>query len=208
MSHIQYLDVLALEARELTDWWRVAPGVKWLHKDLRFKPGASGLLGFAQAGDDPSAQAQLRSSMDLGRSMSFDVSLQHVSALPDPITPGYYDLSARYAWRVSRTVDFSVSGFNLTHARHIEFAVADGGEEITRSFIAEARALLSDAARAGSYWEAEPCCAASASAMLLWCSSVGSVFCAKAPKSGSVLAPASLLKSATASSWSATICLQ
>jgi iron complex outermembrane recepter protein len=123
---------------EITDWWRLAPGVKWLHKDLHFSAGASGLLGLPQAGDDPSVQAQLRSSMDLGRSLTFDASLQHVSALPAPITPGYYDVTARLAWRVSRAVALSLSGFNLTHAHHIEFAVADGGEEISRSFIAEA----------------------------------------------------------------------
>ena len=124
---------------QLTDWWRLSPGVKWLHKDLRFSPGASGILGLAQAGDDPSTQAQLRSSMNLGHSVTFDASLQHVSALPDPSAPGYYDLTARLDWRVSRTLDLSVSGFNLTQARHIELPVADGGEEISRSFIAAAR---------------------------------------------------------------------
>jgi iron complex outermembrane receptor protein len=124
---------------QLTDWWRLAPGVKWLHKDLHFSPGASGILGLAQAGDDPSTQAQLRSSMDFGPSVTFDASLQHVSALPAPVTPGYYDVTARLAWRVSRMVDLSLSGFNLTRAHHIEFAVAGGGEEISRSFIAAVR---------------------------------------------------------------------
>jgi iron complex outermembrane receptor protein len=124
---------------QLTDWWRLSPGVKWLRKELQFSPGASGILGLAQVGDDPSTQAQIRSSMDLGRSMTFDVSLQHVSALPDPVSPGYYDLTARFAWRVFRNIDLSLSGFNLTHAHHVEFPVVYGAEEISRSFIAEAR---------------------------------------------------------------------
>jgi iron complex outermembrane receptor protein len=124
---------------QLTDWWRLSPGVKWLRKELQFNPGASGILGFAQAGDDPSTQAQIRSSMDLGRSMTFDASLQHVSALPDPVSPGYYNLTARLAWRVSRNIDLSLSGFNLTQAHHVELPVAYGAEEISRSFIAEAR---------------------------------------------------------------------
>jgi iron complex outermembrane recepter protein len=124
---------------QLTDWWRLAPGVKWLHKDLHFSTGASELLGLAQAGADPGTQAQLRSSMDLGPYVTFDASLQDVSALPAPITPGYYDVTARLAWRVSRRVDLSLSGFNLTRAHHIEFAVADGVEEISRSFIAAVR---------------------------------------------------------------------
>lgn len=123
---------------QLTDWWRLSPGVRWLHKDLRFSPGASGFLGLAQAGDDPSTQATLRSSMDLGRSLMFDTSLQHVAALPSPVSPGYYDLTARFGWHVARALDLSLSGFNLTHARHNEFAIPYG-EEISRSFIAEAR---------------------------------------------------------------------
>jgi iron complex outermembrane receptor protein len=124
---------------QLTDWWRVAPGVRWLRKELHFAPGTSGFLGVAQAGDDPSTQASLRSSMDLGHAMTFDASLEHVSALPDPASPGYYDVTARFGWRLSRAVDLSISGFNLTQAHHLEFASSAGGEQISRSFIAEAR---------------------------------------------------------------------
>jgi hypothetical protein len=77
--------------------------------------------------------------MDLGPSMTFDAALQHVSALPSPESPGYYDVTASIGWRVSHTVDLSVAGFNLTNARHNEFSIPSGGEEISRSFIAEAR---------------------------------------------------------------------
>jgi iron complex outermembrane receptor protein len=100
-----------------------------------------------QAGDDPSTQASLRSSMDLGRSMTFDATLAHVAGQPSPLAPGspgapgYYDLTARFAWQVSRAVNLSLSGFNLTQAHHIEFALPYG-EEISRSFIAEARVYL------------------------------------------------------------------
>jgi hypothetical protein len=64
---------------------------------------------------------------------------EHVSALPDPASPGYYDVTARFGWRLSRAVDLSMSGFNLTQAHHLEFASSAGGEQISRSFIAEAR---------------------------------------------------------------------
>ncbi|HEY4773157.1 MAG TPA: TonB-dependent receptor [Steroidobacteraceae bacterium] len=143
-------DTYGLEAwssLEITDWWRIGPGVRWQHEHLWFKPGASGLLGVVQAGDDPSTQASLRSSMDLGRSMTFDATLAHVAGQPSPLAPGspgapgYYDLTARFAWQVSRAVNLSLSGFNLTQAHHIEFALPYG-EEISRSFIAEARVYL------------------------------------------------------------------
>jgi iron complex outermembrane receptor protein len=51
---------------QVTAWWRLSPGITVLHEQLRFKPGASGILGIAQAADDPSAHAELSSSMDLG----------------------------------------------------------------------------------------------------------------------------------------------
>jgi iron complex outermembrane receptor protein len=130
--------VEAWATMQLTDWWRLGPGVRWLHKHLWFAAGESGLLGVAQAGDDPTTQASLRSSMDLAHSMSFDISLEHVDSLPEPPAPGYYNLWARYAWQVSKTLNLSVSGFNLTQAHHIEYAPMFP-EEISRSFIAEAR---------------------------------------------------------------------
>lgn len=38
---------------QLAKWWRLDPGVNWLHKNLRFKPGASTIGGTEIAGDDP-----------------------------------------------------------------------------------------------------------------------------------------------------------
>jgi iron complex outermembrane recepter protein len=139
-------DTYGLEAwsnLQVADWWRLSPGVRWLQKDLRFSPGASGILGLAQAGDDPSTQVSIRSSMNLGRSVTFDAALQHVSDLPSPASSGYYDLTARLGWRLSRAVELSVSGFDLTNARHNEFSLANNdGEVISRSFIAEARVIF------------------------------------------------------------------
>ena len=53
-------------------------------EQLRFKAGASGLLGIAQAADDPSSHATLTSSMDLPQHTNFDATLRYVGALPDP----------------------------------------------------------------------------------------------------------------------------
>jgi len=100
--------------------------------------GADDLLGVSQAGDDPSAHASVASSMDLGHGTSFDASLGHVSALPDPILPHYYELDARLACWPSQAVEWSVSGRNLLYARHSEFAQPTG-EYITRNVLAEAQ---------------------------------------------------------------------
>jgi iron complex outermembrane receptor protein len=123
---------------QATEWWRLSPGFTALREQLRFKAGASGLLGIAQAADDPSSHATLTSSMDLGHHTSFDATLRYVGALPDPSLAHYYEMNARVGWRPSHTLEVSVSGLNLLHARHSEFA-AGAGEDIVRSVMAEAR---------------------------------------------------------------------
>jgi iron complex outermembrane recepter protein len=117
---------------QVTDWWRLSPGFGTLQKRLHFKPGASGLLGIAQSGDDPSGHGTLSSSMDLGRNISIDASLRYVAPLPDPDLPSYYELNARIGWKPARSLQLALVGSNLLHARHLEYPAPDG-EEILRS---------------------------------------------------------------------------
>jgi iron complex outermembrane receptor protein len=123
---------------QVTDRWRLSPGVTWVRERLAFKAGASQLLGLAQAGDDPSSHATLTSSMNFSHRMSLDASLRYVGALPDPSLPHYYAFDTRVGWQATETVDLSVSGTNLLHARHTEFPPPNG-EQITRSALAEVR---------------------------------------------------------------------
>jgi iron complex outermembrane receptor protein len=123
---------------QLTDWWRLSPGVTWVRERLSFKPGASELLGVGQAADDPSSHASLASSMSLPYHLSCDASFRYVGALPDPALPHYYDLDTRLGWQASPAVELSIRGSHLLHARHFELP-APSGEQITRSVIAEAR---------------------------------------------------------------------
>jgi len=124
---------------QLTDWWRLSPGVTWVRERLAFKPGANQLLGVGQAADDPSSHATLASSMRLPQHLSFDASFRYVGALPDPALPHYYDLDARLGWQATPAVELSMRGSNLLHARHFELPATAAGEQITRSVIAEAR---------------------------------------------------------------------
>jgi iron complex outermembrane receptor protein len=123
---------------QVNDHWRLEPGLAMVRKDLRFKAGASELTGTAQAGNDPRAHALLKSSLDLGRDQTFDMSLRHVAKLPDPALPAYTELNARYAWRVSEAWELSVRGVNLLHARHREYP-SPAGMQINRGVFAEAR---------------------------------------------------------------------
>ena len=121
----------------LTDWWRLKAAFDLLHEDLSFKPGDSGLLSVSQAGDDPPRQASLRSSMNLGRAFTLDAELRYVAPLPDPPVPSYVELNGRLGWNISDRVQLSLSGFNLLHARHLEFPPP--ATYVPRSFFAEAR---------------------------------------------------------------------
>ena len=120
---------------QVADWWRLSPGLRTVTEHLRLAPGASGILGLAQAGDDPHTVFKLTSSMALSRRFSLDGTLRHVGALPEPALPGYWELSARLGFRLSDTVGISLSGSNLLHSRHLELPLPYG-EYIDRSVFA------------------------------------------------------------------------
>ena len=125
----------------LTSWWRLSAGFTAEHEQLSFKAGDPGLLGAAEAGDDPSAQGQIRSSMTLGHDVTFDATLRSVAALPNPAVPAYTDLNARLGWNVTKRVQLSVSGFNLLHAYHAEYPSSQGGA-VPRSVFVELRVKM------------------------------------------------------------------
>jgi iron complex outermembrane receptor protein len=102
-------------------WWQLALGANWLHKDLRFKAGSSGIGGLQIAGNDPKYQLSVRSAMDLGRGVSLDVDLRRIGALPAPRSPAYTEMNARLAWAASDKLDISLTGSNLLHRYHAEF---------------------------------------------------------------------------------------
>jgi iron complex outermembrane recepter protein len=134
-------DTWGLEAwsdYKLAPWWRLTATFTLLREQFAFKPGASGLLGFAQVGDDPRHQAQLRSSMDLGHHVSLEADLRYQDALPNPFVPPYVELNSRIAWEISRRVQVSLSGFNLLHDHHQEFPAAEANA-VPRSVYAALR---------------------------------------------------------------------
>ena len=126
------------------DWWRLAAGFNTLHENLGFKSNSAGSLGLAgfpgieQAGSDPARQASLRSSMNFRANFSFDADLRYIGARPDPVTPSYYELNASAGWKPSKSLEISLTGFNLLHARHVEYAATPTSIEVSRSVWIEA----------------------------------------------------------------------
>ena len=108
----------------LTDWWRLTAGANWLHESLHFQPGSSQIGGTALAGDDPTYQASVGSTIDLTREWLLNVNLRRIGALPNPTSPAYTEADARISWDVSRWAEISLTGSNLLHAHHLEFGTA------------------------------------------------------------------------------------
>ncbi len=126
---------------QVTDGWRLSPGVRFLHRNLAFKPGAIAVVNLSQAGNNPSRQALLTSSMDLAARTSFNLTLRHVGALPEPRLAAYQELDAAIIHSISPNIDLSISGFNLLHDRHLEYP-APSGEYIRRRIVGQIRWLF------------------------------------------------------------------
>ena len=122
---------------QASDWWVVSVAFTQLYESLHFKVGSSGLLGVAQAGDDPSHQAHLRSSFNLNSHLTFDADLRYVGTLPNPDVHAYEELNARLGWHISKQWDAALSGRNLLHAHHEEFTVPPS-DAISRSVMLDA----------------------------------------------------------------------
>ena len=74
---------------QVTQWWRLSPGISALHEDLTFLPGSLTVAGLAFVADDPPHQASIRSTMDFGHGVVLWADLREVGALPHPVVPGY-----------------------------------------------------------------------------------------------------------------------
>ena len=76
--------------------------------------------------------------MNLSDDVSFDADFRDVGRLPNPAVPEYVELNSRLGWRVSSTLELSLSGFNLLHARHLEYQTG-GSDEVARSVFLETK---------------------------------------------------------------------
>ena len=124
----------------LLPWWRLSAGLSTLHKDLRLETGSRDVFGVSFAGNDPSYQASLRSSMDVMKDVELDVTIRAVDDLPSPRVPGYLEADIRLGWRIASGVELAIVGSNLLHAQHTEFINPSlPAEEIPRSVTASAR---------------------------------------------------------------------
>jgi len=119
----------------VTPWWTLAAGITVLERDFAFKPGASGLFGTAQLGNDPPYVAKLTSSMNLRRDLTLNAHFRAYGDLRQSGVGAYQELGGRIAWTVTPEVTLSLAGTNLLHDRHLEYP---GGDLIPRRIMAGA----------------------------------------------------------------------
>ena len=124
------------------DWWRLDAGANWLHENLRFAAASGRLTGLSIAGDDPSYQLSLRSTMFFARHALFYLDLRQIGSLPDPASPAYTELNARLAWNFSRSLQVSLQGSNLIHARHLEFGTTTAPLQLGATGVESGRSLF------------------------------------------------------------------
>ncbi len=112
----------------LTDWWRLSAGTNWLLKDVSNKIGFTDLGNGASTGQDPAAQAQIHSFMNLTQSLELDATIRSVGKVtqenpngaPIALVPSYVEGDVRIGWHVTPSTEVDFSGTNLLHDRHIE----------------------------------------------------------------------------------------
>ena len=134
----------------INSWWSLAAGANWLHKNLRYESGSTSAFacrcGMALAGNDPTYQVSLRSTMDLARDWVLNLDLRKIGPLHDPASPTYTELDTRIGWTVSPALEISLTGSNLIHSKHLEFGttaaplqLGSTGVEIGRSFFIDTK---------------------------------------------------------------------
>jgi len=123
-----------------TDWWQLQLGHTELRVEIRPKPGsADQSFGAAEAADSKH-HFSLRSSFDLPSRLELDAGYRYVSRLTNPMldTPGYSELDLRLGWTPVPRLEVSITGQNLLHDRHLEFALPSSGQSIERAVFAKA----------------------------------------------------------------------
>jgi len=116
--------------------WRLSPGYSYLHATLHLDdPSGQGALTTKIATDFPQNTFQLRSLVNLSRTMEFDQSLYYTARLPGGTIPGHARLDLRLSKRFGEFTEISIVGQNLLRPRTVEYGDSNAlvGTQAVRS---------------------------------------------------------------------------
>ena len=106
---------------KLTSRWTLSPGYAFLEMHLHTQPSSQdGTSPQVYQGSNPQHQVQLRSHLELLRSLSWDANSYFVSALPAEQVPSYTRVDSQLSWELGERTQLSVVGQNLLHDHHME----------------------------------------------------------------------------------------
>jgi iron complex outermembrane receptor protein len=102
--------------------WRLRASYTYLHLFAGLVEDRPGEVVDAIGGPNPSHQASLQSSWDIGRTIELDLFGRYVDSLTTtPGTPPYAQADVRLAWRPVPSLTLALVGQDLLAARHREF---------------------------------------------------------------------------------------
>lgn len=123
---------------DVTPTWRLSAGASTLTKDYDATPTPDDISGLISIGDDPDYQLLLRSQHDLTEAVELDVRLRAVDDLR--VVEGYVEADVRLGWRLTDTLELSLTGQNLIEDRRVETGDAVRGRAFGRSVFAALQA--------------------------------------------------------------------
>jgi iron complex outermembrane receptor protein len=108
-------------------WWRLRGSYSFLDMHVK-KATNSKDIGSALTvqGSSPVNQVLIQNGFDLPKSVSADMEVRYVSALPGIKVSSYWTGDATLQWAVSRHIQLRAVGQNLFQPHHVEFAYDPG----------------------------------------------------------------------------------
>lgn len=119
---------------QVTHIWRLNAGLTALRERFALYPDSTDPTGPSALGNDPANTWMLRSILNLTSRHDFDITVRHVSALPNPVVPQYIAVDARLAWRPISKLELSLTAQNLFVPSHAEFGDPATSSEVNRGF--------------------------------------------------------------------------
>ncbi|MES1255917.1 MAG: TonB-dependent receptor plug domain-containing protein [Acidobacteriota bacterium] len=117
----------------LTSWWQAHASYSYLWERFSKDAGSTDLSNGVNEANDPSHLLSVRTSVDLPGQVEVDLLGRYASRRPQPAVPAYVELTARLGWHPSLRWELSITGQNLLHDRHQEFAAGTPPELFERA---------------------------------------------------------------------------
>lgn len=116
---------------DVSPTWRLSAGASTLTKEYDATRTPEDISGLVSIGDDPDYQILLRSQHDLAEAVELDVRLRAVGDLA--VVEDYVEADVRLGWRLTDTLELSLTGQNLLEDRRVETGDPFRGRAFGRS---------------------------------------------------------------------------